>query len=361
MCPNALVINSEADIRGHMLMMHCRKSNMCYMLIWIVYVYWIVILYKKAWNISDINGYFLRRHIHLYTIAKPSIVSITQSHNQDNFDHSRNDSGGDVTFKLIGRLGNRMYEYAGALGIAYRNGLSLGIPRGSGLFNCFGTITAPERDVTKATLASEYHPQDLHFSPESFHIKNKYTYLNSLMQSWKYFGHVDEIIRREFIFHEKYRRFADDFLRKVDNNESYSTFITVQVRRTDFVKDYKHMINGITLGYIKSAMEAYSLAFPRPIFIVVSDDIPWCKANLPPLTHHSIHFSESHDSCEDLSLLTHANHSIISAGSSYGWWGAYLANGHVTYYPGWLKHGGWYNLKIKEEDFYLPRWTKLPR
>jgi len=139
------------------------------------------------------------------------------------------------------------------------------------------------------------------------------------------------------------------------------TYITIQIRRTDFVKDYAHMINSVSENYLQSAIKVYAETFLSAVFVVVSDDIEWCEQNLPRIAKQKYYFSTDNSACEDFSLMVHANHSIVTAGSSFGWWGAYLANGHATYFPNWLKNGRWGALKLKVEDFYLPRWTLIPR
>ena len=263
-----------------------------------------------------------------------------------------------ITFKPVGRLGNLMYEYSSLIGIAQKNGMSPCVPRHIGIYRCFNITRYP---VHTSMSGKVYHPSDLQFEEESFHIHDNVSHLEGVLQSWKYFGHVDEIIRKEFNLFPKYEQFSSSLVRGLANKmKEIPTFVCVQVRRGDFVNRYSHLINPITTSYINRAMAMFEKTFSSVQFVVVTDDPAWCKQHLPLLDKHMF-LSEGHTDCEDMSLLMNCNHSIITAGSSFGWWGAYLARGHVTYFPGWLKRGSWYNLKINEDDFYPPHTTAVDR
>jgi hypothetical protein len=57
------------------------------------------------------------------------------------------------------------------------------------------------------------------------------------------------------------------------------------------------------------------------IYIVFSDDIDWCKKNLPFLDEKI--FIEGNDDFFDLYLMSKCQNNII-ANSSFSWWGAWL-------------------------------------
>ena len=265
-----------------------------------------------------------------------------------------------ITFMPRGRMCNRMFEFASMLGIAEKNNLSPRLQKWNGVQECFNMATSSADADIPQNAIKDFQPQDLRFGEDAFHIGAKYNRLQGQMQSWKYFSHVDDVIREEFTFKGNVLKKADEFLRRVRGNSTGVTFISLQIRRTDFIKGYENMINPITTGYIERAMSLFRNTFSNIKFIVTSDEIGWCKKNLNR-TLGDIYFSEQTTPCQDLAILSRCNHSIITAGSTFGWWGAYLANGHTTYYKGWLKNGGWGPLKFVEEDVFLPRWTELQR
>ncbi|KAK2162432.1 hypothetical protein LSH36_99g08056 [Paralvinella palmiformis] len=275
---------------------------------------------------------------------------------------SPNNTTSALTFTPIGRTGNLMYEYAGAIGTAIRRGMIPLLPYGTGLERCFNFLDE-YYPHDRGLEFVEIHPPDLYYSPDwlregwSGNVR-----LNSLMQSWKYFGHVDEMLRNLFQFRRSSITAADEFLGSGKSRSrpgtGSSVFVSIHVRRTDFVDTYGSLIKPIPTGYIQEAMALFRNLYRHLVrFVVVSDDPDWCKRNLN-ITGNDL-LSEGLDACDDLAILSKCNHSIITAGSSFGWWGAFLANGHVTYYPGWLKSGSWYNLKYVESDFFLPRWKRL--
>lgn len=263
---------------------------------------------------------------------------------------------GALTFVPMGRLGNQMYEYAAAIGIASRNNRYVMLPQGHDLRSCFKGLSCKEGHIT----GQEVHPADLFYEPVR-HLASDTQVLRSQLQSWKYFGHMYRELRKEFTLHDEFNKFAEDFLTNYSTStQSPPTFVCVQIRRTDFVGQYGHLINPITRKYIQTAMDLFQNYFENVVFVVVSDDSKWSIRNINKSKYNTV-FSLNHSQCEDFTLLCHCNHSIITGGSSFGWWGAFLANGLTTYFPGWLRNGAWYNLPIREDDVYLPRWLALPR
>ena len=269
--------------------------------------------------------------------------------------------GPTLTFEPVGRLGNLMFEYASLIGIAQKNQQTPLMPKsrwGHSVQSCFRPLsTRLDLEVRPEVF---YRPSDLHFSNDAFHIPPNITTLKGQMQSWKYFDHVRYKIINEYRFNSQYLNRAQSTLRTLLQSVGRPlTFVGVQVRRTDFVDTWSTLINPVTSNYLKNAMNFFRRKHPNSYFVVTSDDIHWSKENI--VSKSDVFFSVNQTACEDLALLANCNHSVISGGSSFGWWGAYLAGGDVTYYKGWLKHNAWYNLKFLEEDSYPPSWTALPR
>ena len=313
-----------------------------------------------------------------------------------------------LTFYPMGRTGNRMFQIASLVGISSQNNMEYCIPGNIPYLECFVGIyktkqshnTCEDKLFPKLFQNSSIKLQDLSFDRTSCHLKNSkrtenYLVIKSLMQSWKYFCNVDDTMRRLFKFAPKHNKVAVHMLQQVFNNatktyitseaydtgktkgrnNSYSyrnskftavhpnlllTLVCVQIRRKDFISEYAHLINPITGEYLFKAMYIFAKTFSWPVFIIVSDDIAWCKEMLQG-KFENLYFSKKHTPCEDLAILSQCQHSIISPGSSFGWWGAYLANGHTIYYSDWLKTGKWYNIHFEAKDYFLPRWTELDR
>ena len=138
------------------------------------------------------------------------------------------------------------------------------------------------------------------------------------------------ILRETFIFREKYQQEATNFMNnlKIEFHYKNPTFVSVHVRRTD----QKFTFNGgvtLTGQYYSNAMKLARNMYENVIFIVVSDDLQWCKENLGD---EKLSYTNNADSVEgtgmDLALLAASNHSVVSHGS-FGFWGAILSGGDV--------------------------------
>ena len=70
--------------------------------------------------------------------------------------------------------------------------------------------------------------------------------------------------------------------------------------------------------------------FDRVMFLVMSDDLKWCKENLNKLSKNVVVVYEIATVMEDLALLASGKHVIISIGT-FGFWGAMLAGGEIAF------------------------------
>ena len=138
-------------------------------------------------------------------------------------------------------------------------------------------------------------------------------------------------LRETFVFREKYQEEAKNFMNnlKIELNYKNPTFVSIHVRRTD----HKFTFNGegdITANYYSNAMKLARNMYEDVIFIVVSDDLDWCKDNLEE--EENLSYTNNTDSVEgtgmDLALLAACNHTVVSHGT-FGFWGSVLSGGDV--------------------------------
>lgn len=155
------------------------------------------------------------------------------------------------------------------------------------------------------------------------------------------------------------------------NNKTKTTFVGVHVRRGDMItevsKDFGYGTGDI--DYIQRAMLHYvkPRRFDHVTFVVASDDIVWCQANIK-LTNQNVStqnyrivFSDrGYLPIVDLGILSACNHSIITGGT-FGWWSAFLAGGEAVYYTGYPRRGSELEKAFSEsrEDFWLPDWIGM--
>jgi len=144
--------------------------------------------------------------------------------------------------------------------------------------------------------------------------------LRGFFMSPKYFDHHREKIlalfapKREILdyLHEKYSDLLDHP-------------ITVGVHVRTYIPDYGHPPTEDELHAFASISyyeEAISLFPEEALFLICSDDIPWCKAHLGHIAKNVV-FIEGNKHYHDLYLMSLCDHNI-TANSTYSWWSAYL-------------------------------------
>jgi len=102
--------------------------------------------------------------------------------------------------------------------------------------------------------------------------------------------------------------------------------VSLHVRRGDYASvAHTNQTHGLApIDYYREAIRVMRERVPTPIFFVFSDDLNWCRENLP--LGDSPVFVEGNGGAmayEDLRLMSQCRHHII-ANSSFSWWGAWL-------------------------------------
>jgi Glycosyl transferase family 11 len=72
----------------------------------------------------------------------------------------------------------------------------------------------------------------------------------------------------------------------------------------------------------------------------------------------SIVYSTGHSAWEDLAILSHCNHTIMTVGT-FGWWAGFLSGGITVYYKNFPAAGSELSLGFYAEDYFLPEWVGL--
>lgn len=260
-----------------------------------------------------------------------------------------------IIVKLMGGLGNQMFQYATARRLAYRHKAELRLdlsafdnmaeidtPRHYEL-NCYKIIGQP---ADKSELAMVL-PQDFHAST-TFRIKRRLgvdkrirplgeqhkgfndivlrardnTYLLGWWQNENYFKDVRETILQEFQ-PKKISSRTTQTLKKIESSPS----VSLHVRRGDYVTNkYANKNHGLApIDYYRKAVDLINRKQKQARYFVFSDDVEWCKKNLPLGKDVVFIDWNSERPCEDIWLMQHCSHNI-TANSSFSWWGAWLNN-----------------------------------
>jgi hypothetical protein len=261
----------------------------------------------------------------------------------------------DVVVRLVGGLGNQLFQYAAARAIAARNNAELKFD-----LSWFQTASArtyalrpfaiKARQLQVDPLKQVSKPLSLYyrishrlvrqkslkkyglpfFAEQHFHFDPKFlsvcapVYLDGYFQSERYFSDCANLIRDELKITTIPSKKAQEILEMIGSLEA----VCVHVRRGDYIANATtHAFHGTcSLGYYREGFLAAANGMKNPTAFVFSDDPIWVKENLKldvPCVLVDIHGPEQ--AHEDLRLMAACRNFVI-ANSSFSWWAAWLGN-----------------------------------
>lgn len=140
-------------------------------------------------------------------------------------------------------------------------------------------------------------------------------------QTEKYFADIVEKIREEFKFEPK----EAGLIQLAERIRSEKNSVSLHVRRGDYLETPEIYGNICTIEYYDKAIKYMKEKLQNPIFYVFSDDLEWTKENinLPSPIYICGTLFEDYQNWYDMFLMSCCHHNII-ANSSFSWWGAWL-------------------------------------
>lgn len=162
-------------------------------------------------------------------------------------------------------------------------------------------------------------------TPFSFDEKvmasQKNAYLIGFWQNEKYFKDIEELVKADFTNDNTHTESVAMLAREISNSNS----VCLNVRRGDFVNNLAHGFVG--MEYISKAVRYILQTVTVDKIYVFSDEVDWCAKNLRLDVPHQI---VSHDYAgakfsSYLGLMTRCKHFIIP-NSTFGWWAAWLSS-----------------------------------
>jgi len=249
-----------------------------------------------------------------------------------------------ITTRLHGRLGNQMFQYAAARGLAARLGVPVALDRRGAIRRGEGVLTRvfdlplaePDRlppDRKEAPLAYglwRLFGRNPRFRRErglgynsGFESWGDDSYLHGYWQSERYFAHVADTIRRDFAFPAFSNAQNEEMAAQIGD----SLAISLHVRRGDYLTLGAHAV--CDEAYYAAALERVLDGLSgTPTVFVFSDDPDWATENLPlPVEKIVVDFNGPETDFEDMRLMSLCRHNIIG-NSSFSWWAAWL-NAHA--------------------------------
>lgn len=288
-----------------------------------------------------------------------------------------------IIVKLIGGLGNQMFQYALGRSLSLKNNTELKLDitgfesyklhkYSLDAFNIKKNV-ALKSEISRfkkykpkpgrrwflynkffADNSKYFQENGFNFNPDAMKL-NDNVYLDGHWQSEKYFKEIESMIRADFSFiltqGEK-----DIEISKLINE---CVAISVHIRRSDYVTNAttNKTHGSCPIEYYEKAIEILAVKVNNPHFFVFSDDPEWAKHNIKnkyPTVY--VDHNNADANYQDMRLMASCKHNII-ANSSFSWWGAWLNENPDKIIIAPQK---WFAGASKNDsDLIPPTWTKL--
>lgn len=249
-----------------------------------------------------------------------------------------------IIVKILGGLGNQMFQFASAKALALEHNQALYLDTNSlvrhgerqfdlahfklveneALSSHFGNLGMSV--FAKALIKVKKHPAyylEPHFPYQKLVLKTKDSiYLDGYFQSEKYFKNHEKIIRADFTFKRDYNDNEKKYVSLIENSNS----VSLHIRRGDYItnKAASDLMEHLSLDYYYQAIQYLQDKKGDITLFIFSDDPQWVKDNLKiSVPHYFVTGNNGNDSYRDMRLMSLCHHHII-ANSSFSWWGAWL-------------------------------------
>jgi hypothetical protein len=260
-----------------------------------------------------------------------------------------------VVVKLMGGMGNQMFQYAFGKRISLQTGRELILDlsflnrRDLGpnfvyrnydldIFNLSKHKIVDKFDENYELIVDDFDFKSKDLTPidniieKCLNNKSENIYLDGYWSSPKYFSNS---INSEFSFQDPIINESTSLLQDILSSNS----VLLNIRRTDFLNGNFHGV--FEKDYILNSINKLNKTEDNLKFFIFSDDIQWCQDNLFDIPNSVIvDYTHKGDKFSNyLQLMTNCKHFIIP-NSTFAWWAAYLSqnqNKKVIHPEIWLK------------------------
>jgi hypothetical protein len=283
-----------------------------------------------------------------------------------------------IIIKLIGGLGNQLFQYAAAKSLAHFHGVELKADatafdkyklRNFDLQQLDTNLSlATEKEIIELKAINQFERVRQYLKPlkkrtfykerffnfdNNFFKLNSNVYLQGYWQSEKYFSIIEDIIRQDFIF-------PTTLVAKVlatGGRIAKENAVSIHIRRGDYKNPEMEKYHGILpIEYYRKAIAVMQERYPSIKFYLFSDDMNWANQHFENENIICVSGSISHTHFEDLYLMSQCSHNII-ANSSFSWWGAWLNKNKNKVI---ISPKNWFNeVKNDTKDLIPGKWIRL--
>ena len=277
---------------------------------------------------------------------------------------------------ILGGLGNQMFQYALALALREKHPEEIiridtsafnGYPLHNGyelkrIFNVNipdatlkeqMTVFYPLRNYRMWQMGRRFLPKkktvivesnNMRYTSEILELRTSGYYLG-YWQTEKYFSDIRSKVLDSFSFPQISDRVNHNLITDLYGKIT----VGVHIRRGDYLK-IENAQGICNLNYYKKAILCMLERVRPDVFLIFSDDIDWCRANLSEsfgkIQTIYVDWNKGKESYRDMQLMSLCNHNII-ANSSFSWWGAWLNRNpeKIVIAPTrWMNNGGWVDI-----------------
>ena len=258
---------------------------------------------------------------------------------------------------LKGRIGNNLFQIAAGISLAKQNNTDFAA--------CIQNIMLPEPDycllskyltqfkdniLRNIILLNEipqgsikYNEQEFSYDPIKYENN---ILLDGYFQSEKYFD--GNLIKNIFSIDETTKKYI---LGKFGHLFT-GNITSINVRRGDFLMNPENN----PVCSVKYYFNAINYIGNRNYFLIISDDIQWCKKKFKG---NNFFFIEDENPVVDLYLQSFCTNNIIS-NSSFSWWGAWLnGNPHKIVIAPRENWFGVFQSHLNTKDLIPKEWVKI--
>ena len=261
-----------------------------------------------------------------------------------------------VMSKRINRLGNQMFEFASSFGIARSINYTHIVISSHPLLKCFDITKTNNTKVINIISITENQWRNETWRTNNKHVSYNIT-LKGFFQSRKFFDNASGELRKLMTIKSHFKNQARFFL-QTRIHDANKTLIGIHIRRGDFLSKGLIKLGAVVASalYVDRAKLYFRQKYKDPVFVVISDDIKWCKENI---ADNNTIFSTFKKPIIDLALMTLCHHMIISSGT-FSWWCGWFCSGNVVYMKDYPRPGSPFSrLPQFREGFYLPTWIGI--
>ncbi len=250
-----------------------------------------------------------------------------------------------IAVRLIGGLGNQMFQYAAGRALAERLGTELLLDTrdfehyslydyGLHKFAISTTVASPvqlarwpswirrgSRLLRRIGIHTRWYAEIQFQYDAAWESIPDGTMIDGYFQSERYFSDITESLRVEFVPVDLLSQQNAHYAELARDCES----VAIHVRRGDYVTNLNALkVHGVcSPDYFETAITYMRERLENPRFFVFSNDMAWARENLELGDNAVFVTGNERDPEIDIHLMAQCRHHII-ANSSFSWWGAWL-------------------------------------